>query len=53
MVTTIDPETGDKTRQPLKVLGRYRNMDQGLMFGLNLVVERPGPIAVGDPFEVL
>ncbi len=53
VVTTIDPETGDKTRQPLKVLGRYRNMDQGLMFGLNLVVERPGPIAVGDPFEVL
>ena len=53
VVTTIDQETGDKSRQPLKVLGRFRNMDQGLMFGLNLVVERPGTIAVGDEFEVL
>jgi hypothetical protein len=53
VVTTIDPETGDKGRQPLKVLGRYRNIDQGLMFGLNLVVEEPGAIAVGEAFEVL
>jgi hypothetical protein len=35
------------------VLGRYRNIDQGLMFGLNLVVEEPGAIAVGEAFEVL
>jgi uncharacterized protein YcbX len=53
VVTTIDPETGEKGRQPLKILGRYRNLDQGLMFGLNLRVERPGPIAVGDAVEVV
>ena len=35
------------------MLGRYRNVDQGLMFGLNLVVDTLGAIAVGDPFEVL
>jgi uncharacterized protein len=48
VVTTIDPETGEKGRQPLRVLGRYRNIDQGLMFGLLLRVEVPGPVTVGD-----
>lgn len=53
VVTTIDPETGEKGRQPLKILGRYRNIDQGLMFGLNLRVDQPGPIAVGDEVSLI
>jgi uncharacterized protein YcbX len=53
VVTTIDPETGEKGREPLKILGRYRNIDQGLMFGLNLRVDEPGRIVVGDPVEIL
>jgi uncharacterized protein YcbX len=53
VVTTIDQETGVKGRQPLRMLGRHRNLDQGLMFGLHLVAERGGPVAVGDEVSVL
>jgi uncharacterized protein YcbX len=53
VVTTIDQETGEKGRQPLKMLGRHRNFDQGLMFGLHLLTVRPGRIAVGDEVTVL
>jgi uncharacterized protein YcbX len=52
VVTTIDQETGEKGGQPLKVLGRYRNLDQGLMFGLHLTTVRPGRIVIGDPVSV-
>jgi uncharacterized protein len=53
VVTTVDQETGDKGRQPLKILGRYRNLDQGLMFGVHLLTVRPGRIAVGDAVTLL
>jgi uncharacterized protein YcbX len=53
VVTTIDQETGAKGRQPLAMLGRHRNVDQGLMFGLLLLTVMPGRITVGDPVEVL
>jgi len=52
VVTTIDQDTGEKGRQPLRVLGRYRNHDQRLMFGINLVPEILAEIAVGDPVEI-
>jgi len=53
VVTTIDQETAEKGKQPLRALGQHRNIDQGLMFGLNLVPERPGRISLGDPVEIL
>jgi uncharacterized protein YcbX len=49
VVTTVDQETGEKGRQPLAILGRHRNVDQGLMFGLHLLTVTPGRITVGDP----
>jgi uncharacterized protein YcbX len=52
VVTTIDQETAEKGKQPLRALGQHRNIDQGLMFGLNLVPERAGEIAVGDEVDV-
>ncbi len=53
VVTTIDQETAEKGKQPLRALGQHRNIDQGLMFGLNLVPEAPGPIFLGDEVEFL
>jgi uncharacterized protein len=53
VVTTIDQETAEKGKQPLRALGQHRNIDQGLMFGLNLVPSTAGPLAVGDPVEIL
>jgi hypothetical protein len=46
--TTIDPETGEKGRQPLSVLGRHRRFASGLLFGVNLIPDTQGKIAVGD-----
>ncbi|SDX93409.1 hypothetical protein SAMN05444365_101127 [Micromonospora pattaloongensis] len=51
VVTTTDQETGERGRQPLRVLGEHRNVDQDLMFGLYLIPDGTGPIAVGDPLE--
>jgi uncharacterized protein YcbX len=53
MVTTIDQESGEKGRQPLRMLAKHRNVDQGLLFGLNLIPDGTGRIAVGDPLEPL
>ena len=48
LVTTIDQDTGEKGRQPLGILGRYRRFPGGLMFGMNLIPDGPGVLRVGD-----
>lgn len=51
VVTTTDQETGERGREPLRTLGRIRNVDQELRFATNLIPDGPGEIAVGDPVE--
>ncbi|MEV6299638.1 MOSC N-terminal beta barrel domain-containing protein [Actinoplanes sp. NPDC051861] len=55
-VTTIDQETGETGRQPLRILGRYRNINQKLLFAINLVPElAPGGTGIlrtGDSLTV-
>jgi uncharacterized protein YcbX len=49
-ITTVDPATGEPGDEPLATLAGYR-MDErwgGITFGMNAIVERAGPIAVGD-----
>jgi uncharacterized protein YcbX len=53
VLTTIDPETGEKGRQPLKTLGRRRQFDDGLLFAVNLVPDNRGTVCVDDPVTVL
>ena len=48
VVTTTDQETGVRGREPLRTLAKYRNINQGLMFGTNLIPEAAGVIRVGD-----
>jgi uncharacterized protein len=52
VVTTIDQDTAERQRQPLRVLGKHRRFPQGLLFGVNLVPDEVGPVAVGDPVEI-
>ncbi len=52
LVTTIDQDTGEKGREPLRMLGRHRRFDEGLLFAINLVPEGPGRLRVGDPLSV-
>ena len=48
VLTTVDPETGEKGRQPLRVLGEHRRFPGGLMFAVNLIPDARGTVSVGD-----
>ncbi|SCL29085.1 hypothetical protein GA0070616_3816 [Micromonospora nigra] len=52
VVTTTDQETGVRGREPLRTLARHRTVDRKLLFGLHLVAEEAGTVAVGDPVEL-
>lgn len=53
-VTTTDQATGEvRGPEPLATLSEYRNSTEfGVMFGMNMVAERPGIIRVGDALRV-
>jgi uncharacterized protein len=53
LVTTIDQDTAEVGREPLRILGRYRRFPGGLMFGLNLIPDGTGVLRVGDRVLVL
>jgi uncharacterized protein YcbX len=52
-VTTIDQDTAERGRQPLRVLGKRRLSPIGPLFGVNLIPDGAGAVAVGDPVEAL
>lgn len=50
VLTTIDPETAEKGREPLATLARHRRRGQTIPFGINLIPDTPGvTIRLGDP----
>jgi uncharacterized protein YcbX len=49
LVTTIDQETAEVGRQPLRVLGERRRFGDGLLFAVNLIPDGTGVIRVGEP----
>lgn len=53
---TLDPDTAERSPkgEPLRTLAKYRLFDkEGVTFGVNLVTENEGMIAVGDEVEIL
>jgi len=48
VVTTIDPQSGARGKEPLRTLARYRTREGGVMFGQNLVHLGRGTLRVGD-----
>ena len=54
VLTTLDPETGEKQMEPIATLARHRRWDGKTWFAANLVPDNPGAvIRVGDEVEVL
>jgi uncharacterized protein YcbX len=53
MVTTIDKETLEKSKEPLKTLNIYRKQEGGAMFGMNVIPLKEGKIKIGMSVEVL
>ena len=54
VLTTIDPVTAAKGKEPIATLARYRKWDGKTWFGMNLIPDNPGAtIQVGDEVEIL
>lgn len=53
VMTTIDPESRAGGKEPIRTLARHRRWDGWAWFGIQLVPETLGEIAVGDTVEVL
>jgi uncharacterized protein YcbX len=47
-VTTVDPSTGERGKEPLRTLAQYRLEDGKVWFGMNLIHDGPGELRVGD-----
>jgi len=56
VMTTIDPVTAAKGKEPIATLAKYRRWDGKTWFGINLIPDSPRPrdtIRIGDPVEIL
>ena len=57
IMTTVDPGTAERGREPLATMARTRRWDKKTWFGVNLVPDlpsgEPARISVGDAVEVL
>ncbi|WP_166355059.1 MOSC domain-containing protein [Phytoactinopolyspora limicola] len=49
VLTTIDPDTLLKGREPIRTLARYRRWDGKVWFGINLIPDSAGTLHVGSP----
>jgi uncharacterized protein len=47
-VTTVDPDTGERGKEPLRTLATYRLEHGKVWFGMNLVHEGTGHLRIGD-----
>ena len=52
-VTTIDKETLERSKDPLKTLGKYRKQKLGAIFGQNVIPLSEGRIQLGMTVTVL
>lgn len=52
VMTTVDPETGEGGKEPLRTLAKYRAEDSKVWFGMNLIHDGLGVLRVGDPVVV-
>jgi len=53
VIPTIDLETAEKGREPMRTLLSYRRRDNKVYFGQNLIHDGLGTLRVGMPVEVL
>ncbi|MFW2371494.1 MAG: MOSC domain-containing protein [Gammaproteobacteria bacterium] len=53
VIPSIDPDTGEKGKEPLYTLSQYRKRDNRVYFGQNVIADGTGELAVGMAMEVL
>lgn len=52
-VTTVDQDTAETGKEPLRTLARFRRKNGKVYFGQNLIPAEPGVLHVGDPVEIV
>jgi uncharacterized protein YcbX len=52
-IPTVDPETGELGKEPMRTLANFRRRNSDVFFGWNIVAAAPGTLRVGDPVTVL
>ncbi|HEX6576949.1 MAG TPA: MOSC N-terminal beta barrel domain-containing protein [Jiangellaceae bacterium] len=53
VLTTIDPDTLESGREPIRTLARHRRWNGKVWFGVNLVPDGLGTVSVGDEVTLL
>ncbi len=54
VMTTVDPDTAAKGKEPIATLARHRRWDGKVWFAINLIPDTPGvALSVGDEVEIL
>jgi uncharacterized protein YcbX len=53
VVTTIDKETLEQTKEPLKTLGKFRKQKLGAIFGQNVIPLNEGMLRLGMTVDIL
>jgi uncharacterized protein YcbX len=53
VITTIDQHSGNKSKEPLATLNTYRNFNNKIMFGQNVVSHENGIVKVGNLINLL
>jgi len=51
VMTTINQDSAARGKEPLKTLAKYRQKDNKILFGQNLVHQGDGVISIGDTIE--
>jgi uncharacterized protein YcbX len=52
VITTIDQQTAEKAKEPLKTLSTYRSKNNNIYFGQNLLFHGSGTISIGDTITI-
>lgn len=53
VITTINQSVASKSQEPLKTLATYRQKDNKIYFGQNVLVNGSGKVNVGDQIEII
>jgi uncharacterized protein YcbX len=54
VMTTVNPDTAQRSKEPIATLARYRRFGRTTWFGMNLIPDTPGSLVhVGDDVEIL
>lgn len=53
VMITVDQESGDASKEPLKTLATYRTLDNKVYFGQNALALQEGQIRIGDSIHLI